>query len=197
MNAGVFRGYRMFVPVTVGSAALQTALLAADPIPEARWGFAALAMLSLLGLIAALWLTVHIAFGGLQHWRAGLAWSAGIVVLSAVVALFAIWATPVVLLLGLIVLPAAAAGASNPVAAGFAPLRRSPIRFVAMIFGALVAIGATWIVALVLGFFLTGLAAAFATWLWIGIVLSVALVGFARRAEWATAEKATRPLPQP
>lgn len=197
MNAAGFRAYRMFVPIIVGSAVLQTALLAADPVPEARWSFAALVVCSLLGVIAAMWLTVHVAVGGLQHWRAGLAWSAGIVVLSAVAGLFAPWATPIVVLLGLIVLPAAAAGASNPVAAGFAPLRRSPIRCVAMIFGALVAVGVTWIVALVLGFFVTGLIAAFATWLWIGIVLSVALVGFARCAEWAITAKATRTLPQP
>lgn len=171
--------YRWFAPVIVGSAILQTALLAADPVPEVRWGFAALFVCSLLGVIAMVWLTVQVASGGMAHWRAGLVWSAGFVLVAAVVGIFAIWATPIVLLLGLIVLPAAAAGMSNPLVVGFTPLRRSPVRYAALLVGALVAIALTWVVALVLGFFVTGLVAAFVTWIWLGLVLSAAFSGFA------------------
>ena len=171
--------WRAHAAVIVGNAAAQTALVAANPVPQARWGFGALAAASLFALVAAVWLTVQAAIGGREHWRAGLAWSAGVVLLAAAAAVLLPLATPVILIVGLLVLPAAADGEHNPVAAGLRTLRQAPLRATLALIGAAAAIATTWLVALLLGFFLTGTPAAFATWLWAGLAMTVVVRGFA------------------
>ena len=85
-----------------------------------------------------------------------LAWAAGLGILAAAVAVLAWWATPLVMISGALVLPPAADGQRHPLAAAFGTVRRHPGRAAILAVGVLLLAAATWVVELLLGFFVTG-----------------------------------------
>ena len=178
-------GWRIFVPVVVGDAAAQALLVASDPVPELSWGFAGLVAGSLLAVLLAVWLTVCVASAAVDGLpRQGvararqrplvLAWAAGFGALAIGAAVLQPLAAPLALILGAFVLAAAAAGDRSP-AAGFRPIMRAPVRYALAVLAALVAAAVTWALALVLGLFVTGVLAAAWTWLWFGLISTLAL----------------------
>lgn len=183
---GVWRtfahGWRVFLPVVLGEAAVQTALLASDPQPEASASFLALLAVSSAALLVAVWLTVAAASAAVdgdprdalrraRHRPVLLTWALAVGVLAAATSLLVLWLAPIVLLFGAFVLPAVAVDDEGGLfARAVRPLVRTPLRAVLCVLAAIGLAAITWVVALVLGFFLTGLPAAALTWLWFGLV---------------------------
>ena len=171
----VARGWRVFAPAVVGGAAAQAALVVGDPKPLAGVGFALLVAASALVLAASV--TV-IAAGALsavdrQRWRVPgtlVLWSVVMVVVAFAASLLASPLVLLAILLALLVLPAAADGRSNPFPAGFAVFRHGAARTIGALVVALLLLLLSWLVALLLGFFITGPIAAGLTWLWFGVV---------------------------
>lgn len=176
-SAGAWRaiglGWRIFVPVILGDAAIQTLLVSADPVPAFDAGFVALTLGSLVTVVVAVWLTTAAAWAAVtgDARRVALppavpAWVLVGVVLGVALALLQPLAVPVVLVLMGLVLPAAAAGA--PALAGFRAIRRAPVRHLVAALSTLVIGTLSWAVALLPAFFLTGVLSVVATWLWFG-----------------------------
>lgn len=116
---------------------------------------------------------------GPDGWRGPLlGWSGAVVLAGIGVGIVAPWLLPVVVVAGLCVLPAAAAG--RRAASGFSVFRRRPVRAAVATIAVLVAVSLVWLVALLTGFFVTGAAGAFATWLWSGVVATGLLAWWAR-----------------
>ena len=177
-------GWRVFVPVIGINAGIQALLVTSDPVPLASWVFGLLAAASAAGILLSIWLISAAALAAvdghprpsrLLHRPVVLAWAAGLGILAAAVAVLAWWATPLVMISGALVLPPAADGQRHPLAAAFGTVRRHPGRAAILAVGVLLLAAATWVVELVLGFFVTGVAAAAATWLWLGAVLVLVL----------------------
>jgi hypothetical protein len=177
-------GWRVFVPVTVGEAALQALLILGDPTPTFGWGFAAAAVGSFAAIVVAVWLTACAASAAVEGapraalaraWRAAgaLGWIAGSGLVGAAVAVAELPLAPVALLVALFGLPAVARG-DSPIA-GYRCVARAPWRYLAAVALAVLAVLLSWIVAFALGLFLTGTAAAALTWLWFGIASTVLL----------------------
>lgn len=179
-------GRRMFVPVVVGNAVVQTLSVVSDPVPGLSVGFVAVTAVSTLAVLVAVWLTVcaasaavdgvprHALLRARQHMGV-LGWALGILLLTAAAVALAVWLGAVVLVLGLFVLPAAATGERPVLVAGYRPVVRSPLRSALAVLAAVVAVVLSWMVALLLGFFVTGAGAAALTWLWFGLVTTVLL----------------------
>ena len=172
-------GWRGFVPVVLGNAVLQALLVVGDPVPAVSWSFALRTLLSVLGILVLVWLVVcwaRVAVDG-DH-RSGwslaprrvavLAWAAGFAVLALVADLVHVFLTPVALLPAGFLLPLVAAGSRHPVGAALASVREAPLGAAVRVlaFAVLGILGL--VVALLLGFFVTGVLAAVLTWLWWG-----------------------------
>jgi hypothetical protein len=180
------RGWPVFVPVIIVEAGVQALLVWSDPVPEWSVGFLALLLVSLLALLAAVWLTVGAASaavdgsGGLLRTAVArpmiVAWALAVGVVAVAASVLQLWATPLVLLLGSFVLPAAAVDdAGNLFSRAYRPVVRIPVRFVLAVLAALALAVATWVVALVFGFFVTGALGAVLTWLWFGLAATFVL----------------------
>ncbi len=181
------RGWPVFVPVIIAQAALQSLLITSDPVPESSWSFVALTVGSLLVVLVAVWLTTCTASAavdgvprqGLRRAvrRPGvLVWALAVGVVTVAASMLSLWLTPLVLLLGAFVLPAAAATERSPVVAtAYRPVVQAPARTALAVLGALVLAVLSWVVALLLGFFITGVLAAFLTWLWFGAATAFVL----------------------
>ena len=184
-------GWRVFVPVIVINAAVQAATVISDPVPAATVQFAALLAVSTLSVIVAIWLVfagARAAVHEVRGWRARwllLLWAA-ISVVATVVASLIIGALAIVpLLAALIVLSTVADGASPQTA--FRGIARAPLAYSVSLVVALVVIALCWVAALLLGFLVTGVASAFATWLLFGAVAVVLACRFSvLRARVAT-----------
>lgn len=145
----------------VGNAVVQALLVIGDPDVTATPVFAVRVAVSALALLVCAVLVV-----GRPSVRLVL-WVAGILVVWAVVALLVPWAV-VVPLAGAAVLPAVADGAAHPVRETVGVVRRRPLASVLLAVGSLLVVLVSWLVALLLGFFVTGFAAALLTWLCFG-----------------------------
>ena len=197
----IARGWPVFVPVILVEAGVQALLVLSDPVPEWSAGFLALLLVSLLALLGAVWLTVGAASaavdgtGGLLRRAVRrpiiVVWALAVGVVAVAVSLLQLWATPLVLLLGAFVLPAAAADdPGNLFARAYRPIVRTPVRWVLAVLAAVVLAVVTWVVALSLGFFITGALGAVLTWLWFGVAATFVLAlwcSLYRRATPATA----------
>jgi hypothetical protein len=197
----IARGWPVFLPVIAGEAGVQALLVLSDPVPEWSAGFLALLLVSLLALLAAVWLTVGAASaavdgsGGLLRRAVRrpiiVAWALAVGVVAVAVSLLQLWAAPLVLLVGAFVLPAAAADdPGNLFARAYRPVVRTPVRLVLAVFGALVLAVVTWVIALNFGFFITGALGAVLTWLWFGLASTFVIAlwcSLYRRATPATA----------
>jgi hypothetical protein len=197
----IARGWPVFVPVIVVEAGVQTALVLSDPVPQWSTGFLALLLISLLALLAAVWLTVGAASaavdgtGGLLRRAVRrpiiVAWALAVGVVAVAVSLLQLWVTPLVLLVGAFVLPAAAADdPGNLFARAYRPVVRTPVRWVLAVLAGVALAIATWVAALSFGFFITGALGAVLTWLWFGVAATFVIAlwcSLYRRATPATA----------
>ena len=183
MWRAVARGARVFLPALLGLVAVQVLLLLSNPVPALNWGFVALTVGSLLAVVLATTLSASAAVAAVSGGPSGIrtvpavfGWALLTGLLTAVVAVAELPLTPVVLLLAIPGLPALAAG--QPVMTGYRRIARLPWHY---LFAALLTVALmvlSWALALVLGVFLTGLLAAAALWLWLGVCLIVLLCLF-------------------
>lgn len=169
---------RLAVPAVVINAAVQAALVAPSVAPSWGWVFVALTVVSLAAATVAL-AVVASAIGG-RGWPRllVLAWSAVVMLIVFAAAVLSPVLAPVGALVGAITLPAAVA-TGRPLA-GFAVFARRPVHAVLLTLGMLALTLVAWLVALLLGFFVTGVLGAVATWLLFGIVAISALHVFTR-----------------
>jgi hypothetical protein len=176
---------RVWVPVAAAVTAAQTLLVVGDPVPLASVGFVALALGSGAAFAIGLWLvsralTLAVA-GEPVRWRSvltahpALVWAIVVVVLLVLLGLLSPYLTVVGLWFGLLVMPAAAAGASNPLPAAGHTIRCQPVRMVlaALIVAVVWALGAVGM--LLLGFFVTGPLSVALTWIALTMVGTVVL----------------------
>lgn len=169
----VARGWRVFVPVVLINAVVQAATVAPALTPVPGAGFLALAVGSFLAFSAALAAVAAAAraavTGGRMPWPHWWVWIGSALAVLAVTAsaLLSPLAVPVAAVLALVVVPGIAAGDGL---AGVRVFARRPWRAILLAIGSLLAIVVLWIAALLLGFFVTGAIAAFATWLVSGAV---------------------------
>jgi hypothetical protein len=119
-------------------------------------------------------------------------WSVVVLLLAVVVGIAVPLALPVVVVLGLTVLPAAADG-ERAAWRGLRVFRTSTLRAVVATVVAVVLAALTWVVALVSGFFLTGALGGFVMWLWFGAVAALVLLWWTRIAT----RSSHGPLPEP
>ncbi len=176
------RGARVFAPVIVLNAVVQIALIADDPTPDSGWRFALLAAGSAASILCATVLVAGAAnaavdLGAAVRWRQRalplLSWTAGAGFAAAAAAVLLPLAAPVLLLAGALLLPAAAAGHRNAAGPTLRALRRQWLRYLLSALGFMVAAVVSWVVALLLGLFVTGLAAAGLVWLWFGAMAAL------------------------
>ena len=179
---------RVWVPVAAAVTAAQVLLVVGDPVPVASPGFVVLALASGAVYAIGLWLvsralTLAIA-GGPVRWRTvltahpALVWAIVVVVLLVLLGLLSPYLTVVGLWFGLLVMPAASAGASNPLPAAWRTIRRQPLRIVL----AAVLVAVIWAVGglgmLLLGFFVTGPLSVALTWAALTVVGTVVLAAW-------------------
>ena len=180
-------GWRVFIPAVVIDAAVQGMSVLGDPVPSLSWGFWLLVGASLLSVVLMVWGVSSAAAAAVTgrprsaFSNARRQWST--LVLSLLVAVIAVGAAvlqpllPVlVLLLAAFVLPAVSAGGT--VRSGFTAVAAAPVRYLIAVIGFVVLVVLSWVVALVLGLFVTGPVAAGVTWLWFGLALVVVLCVF-------------------
>lgn len=191
------RGWPVLVPVVAGQALVQTLLVLGDPVATGDPSFAARVVASAAALvlmvatlaIAALAAVDGRPFTGAGTWRrlvpvAG--WTIALGVLAGAASVVAIWLGPVLLLPGLL-LPAVAAAPGNPVPPMVRAVRNAPGRALTTLVGFVLLAAVSWVIALLLGFLVTGPAAAALTWLWFGSGAAVVLCAGAallRRGGW-------------
>ncbi|OZD60534.1 hypothetical protein CH268_13270 [Rhodococcus sp. 06-1460-1B] len=177
----------LLASVAIVSALIQALTVVGDPAPTSSLGFAALVVISAATVMCALWFTASTALdvvdgnvsGALSRtWRRPrvLAWC--VVLTGAAVALAILFPLlpVVVIVIALLILPAAVDGRRNPLRAALHTVKQSPWRCIAAAVITILAYLLGWVVALVLGFFVTGVVAAFLTWLWFGATAAALLV---------------------
>lgn len=165
----------VWAPVAVAEVAVQTALVASDPIPVASAVFIAVAVASLAALVAGVAITSRAlalaASGAVVTWRASVSsgsswlWASILVLLTALLAVV----LPPLALLGVLkiiaIMPVASAGSPRvwrPIAHS---IRAAPVRGVILGVVTLVVSVVVVVASLLLGFFVTGAASAVATWI--------------------------------
>lgn len=177
----IIRGWRVFVPVVLVHAAVQALLVVADPVPALDAGFLALLAASAVAVLLATWLTLgsvaaRTAGGTARRPRpTALLWVLVVGVAAVAASLLATWLLPVVLALDAFLLPVAATGDGNPVAGAWRTIRHAPVRAVLLVLAALVVAAVSVVVALLLGFFVTGWMSAGLLWVWLGAAGTVLL----------------------
>ena len=185
------RGWKVFVPLIVVVAVIQSATVLANPQPAPELLFSLLVAASLVVTIGAVAIATEAALAGVDgrpiHAPAGrvLLWTSVIVVAVVVVSVLLAVVTPLAIAFALVLLPAVADGRRNPLH-GLVVFTRHPGRAIVFALLALLVIALSWVVALLLGFFVTGPLAAGVTWLWFGLVgtlLLCAATSLYRRAQ--------------
>lgn len=171
----IAQGWRTYLAVVIGNAALQAATTAPLATPAADAGFIALAFVSLLALVVSLVLVVaRCALSAAPvreaRWRAPLPrlWIAGAAAVLAIGA-SAVVLAPLVLLTitaAVIMLPAIASGAGW--FSGFRVFATAPLHAISLTIGTVLVLALLWVAALLSGFFLTGALSAALTWLVLG-----------------------------
>ncbi len=156
------------IAVVAGGAVTQAVLLAGNPDVTATPLFVLVAALSLLAVIAEVWLLAALCTSGRLGGLGLLAWSAAFVLLAGAAAVWALPAVPVVVLAAALLLPSSARRDPVPQVTVFRGIRQHPGRFVVLVVVLLVVVAMAWVAALILGLFVTGPAAHVATWLLFG-----------------------------
>jgi hypothetical protein len=167
------RGWRTWVPVVIGNAAVQAATTAPFATPAVAAGFLALAVLSLLALVVSVVLVVSqsAASAAGVRWRtpSPRLWIAGAAAVL-IIGGSAVVLAPLLLLTmtaALIMLPAIASGAGS--FAGFRVFAAAPLHAISLTICTVLVLALLWVAALLSGFFLTGALSAALTWLVLGV----------------------------
>ena len=178
------RGWRTWMPVVIGNAAVQAATTVPFATPAVGAVFLALAVVSLLALVVSvvLVLSQSAASAAGVHWRAPSRrlWIAGAAAVL-VTGVAAVVLAPLLLLsttAALIMLPAIAAGAGA--FTGFRVFAAFPLHAIGLTIISILALLLLWLGALLSGFFITGALSAALTWLVLGSV------GVVLAASWTT-----------
>lgn len=177
--------------VVVVSALVQALTVLGDPVPTSSLGFAGLVAASAVALVIALWITASTALdvadgtalgvlGRAWRRRRVLVWCVVLTGVAVALAIVFPLLPIIVILVALLVLPAVADGQQIPFRAASATVRQSPGRCAIAAVVTILAYVLAWVVALVLGFFVTGVVAAFVTWLWLGANTAALLVLWSR-----------------
>ncbi|QII01709.1 hypothetical protein BH92_19175 [Rhodococcoides fascians A21d2] len=185
------RGSVVLAAVVVVSALIQALTVLGDPVPTSSLGFAGLVLASVAAVILALWITASTALdvvdgnasGALSRaWRRPvvLVWCVGLTGVAVALAILFPLLPAVVILVALLLLPAAVDGHRNPFVGALHTVQRSSGRCAVAAVVTTLAYVLGWVVTLVLGFFVTGVVAAFLTWLWFGTTAAVLLVYWSR-----------------
>ncbi|OZD61287.1 hypothetical protein CH272_04635 [Rhodococcus sp. 05-340-1] len=185
------RGVGVLALVAVVSALVQALTVLGDPVPTSSVGFAALLLASVAAVVLALWITASTALdvvdsnarGALSRaWRRPrvLVWCVALTGVAVALAILFPLLPIIVILVALLILPGVADGQRHPFRAASATVRQSPGRCAVAAFVTILAFVLAWVVALVLGFFVTGVVAAFLTWVWFGANAAVLLVYWSR-----------------
>ncbi|KQU57242.1 hypothetical protein ASG84_16715 [Rhodococcus sp. Leaf278] len=185
------RGSAVLAAVVVVSALIQALTVLGDPVPMSSLGFAGLVLASGAAVVLALWITASTALdvvdgnasGALgRAWRRPgvLVWCVVLTGVAAALAILFPLLPAVVILVALLILPAAVDGHRHPFRAASATVGQSPGRCAVAVAVTIVAYILGWVAALVLGFFVTGLVAAFLTWVWFGATAAVLLTYWSR-----------------
>ncbi|MCZ4519125.1 hypothetical protein O4220_11415 [Rhodococcus ruber] len=185
------RGSAVLAAVVVVSALIQALTVLGDPVPTSSLGFAALVLASVAAVVLALWITASTALdvvdgnasGALSRaWRRPrvLVWCVVLTGVAVALAIVFPLLPAIVILVALLILPAAVDGHRNPFVAAWHAVQRSPGRCAVAAVVTVLAYVVAWVVALVLGFFVTGVVAAFVTWLLFGATAAALLVYWSR-----------------
>lgn len=166
------------VGIIVVHAVAQALTVLGDPVPVATPGFAASFALSLALLTVAAWAGATLVLRAPWRW-AGLVWMLGLVVITTGVSILSPFATPLPLLVGLVIVPSVIAGA-GPLG-GLRSFRRHPVRHAFGLLGALALIVVGWAAAFALGLFVTGFVAVVATWVVLGALGALVVAGWRER----------------
>ncbi|OZC62731.1 hypothetical protein CH306_19480 [Rhodococcus sp. 15-725-2-2b] len=177
--------------VVVVSALVQALTVLGDPVPTSSLGFAGLVAASAAALVIALWITASTALdvvdgkasGALgRAWRRPrvLVWCVVLTLVAVALAILFPLLPAIVILVALLILPAAVDGNRNPFRAALHMVRWSPGRCAVAAVVTILAYVLGWVVPLLLGFFVTGVVAAFVTWLWFGANTAALLVLWSR-----------------
>ena len=196
------RGIGVLGLVAVVSALVQALTVLGDPVPTSSAGFAGLVLASAAAVVLALSITASTALdvvdsnasGALRRaWRRPrvLVWCVVLTLLAVALAILFPLLPVIVILVALLILPAVADGQKNVSRAASATVRQSPGRCAVAVVVTVAAYLLGWVVALVLGFFVTGVVASFMTWLWVGATTAALLVYWSRLYRRAAL---TRPL---
>lgn len=163
-------------PTSVVVVAAQAALLLADPVPLDTVGFLALALISLVLVIAALAVSARAlaiaASGARVTWRgvitreasASWAWAAILVLVTAVLVVLLPPLALIGVLLVIAIMPIAGRGSMRVWGPVGAAIRAAPVRGVLLGVVTILASVIVAVAALLLGFFVTGVASVLATW---------------------------------
>jgi hypothetical protein len=164
----------------LGNAAAQALLILGDPATAFDPGFVLRVIGSILALMVAGWLLVSaaaaaadgrpFAFGGV----AAMVWTAGVVVIAAGSWILSPFAVPLVLVIGMLLLPAA--GAPSVLRSALGVVRRHPLRTGVAALVTIVLSAIVWVVGLITGFFVTGPLGAFLAWVVAGVAVALAVV---------------------
>jgi hypothetical protein len=196
---GAWRGWRVVLPVVIGNALLQAALVLPDPVPGQDWFAAPLAAASyLVLLVTAALLTASAleAVLGSVHWPAVLGrarrsagwfalWSAVWAGAAAVGLIFWTWPGLLWLALTPYVLVAASDGRRGALLADLRAILSRPWRWLVTTLLIAVVAAVAWIIAATIGFFGGVVLDAALTWFWLG------LLGAWFLAAWAAVYRST------
>lgn len=160
------KGVLVYTPIILVGAVIQALLVVGDPVPTTSWSFASRATASAVVLIALVWLTIGIAD---SRPSARLLLATVIAVISGIAA--GILNPVLALLVALISLPILTAAGS--LKRSVQTIMLSPVRTFLGFAWAAVLLIVNAVVALVLGFFVTGPVAAGITWLVFGISAAI------------------------
>lgn len=177
--------------VVVASALIQALTVLGDPVPMSSLGFAGLVLASVAAVVLALWITASTALDVVDGNTRGavgralrrprvLLWCVVLTAVAVAAGVLSPLLPAVVIMVALLILPAAVDGGRNPIVTALQTVRRSPGRSVMAVVVTILAYVLGWVVALLLGFFVAGVVAAFLTWLWFGANAAALLVYWSR-----------------
>lgn len=186
---GLRRSAPVVVITIVATAALQAVLVALAGIPSSDAGYMLMAAASLAVAVAATGVLSTAIAAGVEPERdlhrafptgATWGWSALVAVGAFLAAILLPVLVPVVLVFGLVSLPAVAS--ARHASTGFRALQRNAMRSAVAALISVVIVSLGWVVSLVLGLFVTGWLGAAITWLAFGLLAAVLLAWWTVRA---------------
>lgn len=189
MLGGLRRSAPIVAPTIVVTAALQAVLVALAGIPSSDIGYMLMAAASLAVAVASTGVLATAIAAGVEPDR-GLhrafptgstwGWAALVAVGAFLAAILLVVVMPVILVFGLVTLPAVAA-ARHPLT-GLRALRVNAMRSAVAVLSSVVIVSLGWVASLLLGLLAAGWLGAAITWLAFGVLAAVLLAWWTVRA---------------